>query len=134
MFGFTNDKAIYDKVIQFRDDMIADKWQYRPTYPSYESQDRAMTLNKDGFTAMILTRTNIGSWKYEAAISIWASDKLSIVIPDKYSMQALLDGIHTCGNCGKTGVETFRYCFAGRCCKECLPAMQEKYEQPGWTR
>lgn len=25
------------------------------------------------------------------------------------------------------------YSFAGRCCKECLPAMKEKYEAPGWN-
>lgn len=25
-----------------------------------------------------------------------------------------------------------RYSFAGKCCKDCLPAAREKFEQPGW--
>lgn len=39
-----------------------------------------------------------------------------------------------CPVCGKEipFKDQERYSFAGRCCKECLPAMKDKYEQPGW--
>lgn len=42
--------------------------------------------------------------------------------------------INKCPICGKsvTYSEQSRYSFAGRCCKDCLPKMKEKYEKPGW--
>lgn len=42
--------------------------------------------------------------------------------------------METCPVCGKVVPykDQKRYSFAGRCCPECLPEMQKKYEQPGW--
>ena len=42
--------------------------------------------------------------------------------------------INKCPICGKsvTYSEQNQFSFAGRCCKDCLPKMKEKYEKPGW--
>lgn len=42
--------------------------------------------------------------------------------------------INKCLVCEKyvTYSEQHRFSFAGRCCKDCLPKMQKKYEKPGW--
>jgi len=39
-----------------------------------------------------------------------------------------------CPVCGKNVPfsEQSQYSFAGRCCKDCLPAMKKKHEYPGW--
>lgn len=75
-------------------------------------------------------------------------------IEDKYGLRAKLqvvDGIsetstlpeiittakaklNICPVCGKEVPykEQQQYGFAGRCCIECLPSMQQEHEQPGW--
>ena len=42
--------------------------------------------------------------------------------------------VDVCPKCGKrVGLANMKqYSFAGRCCPDCLPGMQEKHEQPGW--
>lgn len=123
---------------KFRDDAVKDGWSIKPTYDHHESVDSASTLSKDGFVMSILTRTNnLNKYPnvknlYEVSIAIWGPDKLAIEVPDHYDMQKIIDGMRFCRHCGKTDVDTFRYSFAGRCCKDCLPALREKYEQPGW--
>ena len=125
------------QVQKFRDDAVKDGWLIKPTYDR-ESVESASSLSKDGFSMLILTRThdlklypNIKNL-YEAKVSIWGSDGLAIEPPLEYDMQKIIDGTRFCKHCGKTNVDTFRYSFAGRCCKDCLPAMREKHERPGW--
>ena len=45
-----------------------------------------------------------------------------------------INKLNICPVCGKSVPfsEQHQYSFANRCCKDCLPAMKEKYEQPGW--
>lgn len=125
-------------VQKFRDDAVKDGWSIKPTYSSHESVESASSLSKNGFSMLILTRThdlnkypNVNNL-YEVDISIWGPDELAIEVPDRYDMQKIIDGMRFCKQCGKTDVDTFRYSFAGRCCKDCLPALREEYEQPGW--
>ncbi len=126
------------QVQKFRDDAIKDGWSIKPTYDHYESVESASTLSKDGFVMSILTRThdlnkypNVKNL-YEVKISIWGPDDLAIEPPQEYDMEKIVEGMRFCKHCGKTDVDTFKYSFAGRCCKNCLPALREKYEQPGW--
>jgi hypothetical protein len=125
------------QVQKFRDDAVKDGWSIKPTY-NHESVESASHLYKDGFVISILTRTNdlrlypnVNNL-YEVEISIWGPDGLAIEPPREYDMKKIIDGMRFCKYCGKTDVDTFRYSFAGRCCKECLPALREEYEQPGW--
>lgn len=59
---------------------------------------------------------------------ISAEDSLSEII---HKAKAVLD---ICPVCKKEVQykEQQGYSFAGRCCKDCLPIMKRKYEQPGW--
>jgi hypothetical protein len=126
------------QVQKFRDDAVKDGWSIKPTYPPHESVESASSLSKDGFSMLILTRThdlklypNVNNL-YEVEISIWGPDRLAIEPPREYDMQKIIDGMRFCKHCWKIDVETVRYSFAGRCCKDCLPALKKKYEQPGW--
>lgn len=132
-YGFTNDKAELERVQKFVADAVADGWMIRPTYDT-ESVNRHATLDREGFKLMAKTRTDVGSWKYETQINGWGPDGLVIRIPDVYSWTAIQDAVRVCDNCGKHVAQTHRYGFAGRCCAECLPAMQKEYECEGWTR
>lgn len=126
-------------VQRFRDNAVKDSWSIKPTYDHHESVESASSLSKDGFSMLILTRThdlnkypNVKNL-YEVEISIWGSDGLAIEPPQEYDMQKIIDGMRFCKHCGKTDVNTFRYSFAGRCCKDCLSALRERFEKPGWT-
>lgn len=126
------------RVQKFRDDAVKDGWSIKPTYFPHESVESASTLSKDGFVMSILTRTedlikypNVKNL-YEAEISIWGPDGLAIEVPDHYDMELIKKNMHKCSQCGKFVDETVRYSFAGRCCKDCLPVLREKYEKPGW--
>ncbi len=125
------------QIQKFRDDAVKDGWSIKPMY-DHESVESASSLSKDGFCMQILTRTddlnkypNVKTL-YEISISIWGPDSLQIEPPQEYDMQKIVEGMRFCKHCGKTDVDTFRYSFAGRCCKDCLPALREKHEQPGW--
>ncbi len=139
VLGFTDDKTVYDQVIKFKQDAITDGWSARATYENHESIERACTLEKNGFTMMILSREGTGTvrqpgkWQYEALVSIWGNDGLAITPPAAYDWQAIVRGMRHCNNCGKDDVATQRYSFAGRCCKDCLPEMRKEREYPGWT-
>jgi hypothetical protein len=134
MFGFTNDKTVYDRVVKFKQDAIADGWQARPTYEGHESIDRVCSLQKDDWKMMVLTRTDTGKWLFEADITIWAPDGLVIVPPLEYDWQAIQQRVNHCNACGKGNIKTHRYSFAGRCCEDCLPAMRKEHEYSGWTK
>lgn len=135
-FGFTNDPIWLQRAIAWRDAAMADGWSIQPTYES-ESSERASTLHKEGWTAQILTRDNSGlaplKYLYEASVNVWGPDGMGIIPPDVYDWEKIKAGLTTCNSCGKPGVETHRYSFAGRCCAECLPSMRKKHEYPGWA-
>jgi len=134
-FGFTNDRADLERVIQFRDAAVADGWVMTPTY-DFESVDRASHLHKDGFVISILSRDNSEAernYKYEAQVSIWGPDGMAIKPPQTYDWPTIQAGLRTCNKCGATDVNTERYSFAGRCCAACLPEMRRQHERPGWT-
>lgn len=124
--------------LAFKQAAVADGWSIKPTYSNHESTDTAATLNHpDGFTMQIYTRDHLplvpnAITRYEVDISIWGTDTLSIEVPPVYNMQAIRDGMKKCFNCHKIVDQTFRYSFAGRCCKDCLPRMREIHEKSGW--
>ncbi len=132
MFGLTNDENELIRVNKWRNDAIADGWEHRPTYPK-EEEDRASSLQKEGWKALILARVNDNKkFRFEAEISVWAPDGLVISPPASYDFDLLKKGTRICSHCGKQDIDTFRFSFAGRCCKECLPEMRRKHEYPGW--
>ena len=132
-FGFTNNKEEYDRVIKFRDDAVKDGWSIEPSYGTHESVERASTLKKNGYTMSVISREKIGKWEYEADISIWADDGLSVAYPDIYNFDAIEKGKRHCNLCDADDVDTQRYSFAGRCCAKCRPEAAKKYEYPGWA-
>jgi len=134
MFGFTNDVEELNRVIKFREDAIADGWTCEPTYGKFESVDSASSLTKNGFTMLILTRTNKdrAKWKYEAEVSIWGTDKLAIEPPKVYDYDAIVKGLRVCGFCGAKDVATARVDFANRCCANCLYEARKRLETAGW--
>jgi hypothetical protein len=127
--------AEYELTKKFRDAAIKDGWYHRPTYGKIESEDRAMSLDKQGFYMMVLTREYVGKGyrnNYECSVSIWGPDGLSITMPDEYDWNTIVRGLRVCHNCGASDVDTQRYSFAGRCCAKCRPEMAKKHEYPGW--
>lgn len=133
--SYYNEEAEIAK--EWRDAAVLDGWTIKPTY-DIENQDRASTLTKDGFTAMILYRTeNNGErpgTKYSAmgSINIWGPDSLTIEIITPYNWQSILDGLEKCSLCGKNKVKTMKAGSANRVCTECLPMARKKLEYPGW--
>lgn len=133
IFGFTNDKSVYDAAVKFRDDAVDDGWEIKPTYKT-EDVNSAASLSRDGFSMMVLARDKgAGKWKYEAKVSIWGPDKLAIRAPAKYDYNKITSGLRKCTECGAEDVDCKRVGFAGRCCAPCLPKAKKKYEYPGWT-
>jgi hypothetical protein len=134
-FGFTNDWNDYQAVVDYREAAIADGWSCEPTYGRDESMERAAKLKRDGFVMHVISRVGTpGTFKYEAQVTIWGPDGLQINPSKVYDWQAIQAAVKTCNSCGRVGVETKRYSFAGRCCDDCLPAMQKKHEYAGWTK
>ena len=135
-WGFTNDDAEYEEVIQFKKAAIADGWIPRPTYQNsnVDSIDTACSLTKDDYKMSVISRVKEKprKWKYEANVAIWGPDTLSISVPHIYSMKAIEKGLRICGWCGKPNVDTQRVAFCNRVCKACRSAAQEKLEFPGW--
>ena len=132
-FGYTNDQALFEAAVMWRDAAIADGWDARATYDC-EPFERASTLTRNGFVAQIITRKDVGKWKFSATISVWGPDGLAINPPNKYKWESISEGISTCNYCGATGVETHRVGFAGRVCLKCKPEISKKVEYPGWTK
>ena len=135
-FGLTNSDDQLQAVREFRDAAVADGWRIDPTYAN-ESVDRAARLTRDGYVMQVLTRDNREHkyrYTYDASVHIWGPDGLTIRTPEFYSFPEIEARAQTCSACGKTGVETTRYSFAGRCCLDCLPEMRRKHEYPGWSK
>lgn len=131
-FGFTNDEKKYNAVSNFRDAAIADGWEASATYKS-EPIESACTLYRGRWTMLVLTRKSGPKWKYEAKVSAWGPDRLSVALPDSYPGMEELERLLThCLICGKNGVKTQRLSFAGRCCEECLLVARKEHEYPGW--
>lgn len=131
-FGYTNDLEHLKNVRDFVALARIDGWSIEPTYSS-ESVDRACRLKREGFQAQVLMREMQGSWKACTHISIWGPDGLAIEPPFPYDWEKIKAGVTTCGACGKTGVGTQRYSFAGRCCAGCRPEMARQHERGNWT-
>lgn len=133
-YGFTNEDSHYRMVCDWRDAAIADGWTCEPAYPKSEDWTESCKLDKDGFSAMVITRTKTAGikWKYEAMVSIWGKDKLQIIAKFPYNWEDVVDGLTTCNNCGAKNVHTERYSFAGRCCKDCISEMREIHEPANW--
>jgi len=135
-FGFTNDPSYLTAVSLFRDSAVADGWSIEPTYPNHESQERACRLRRDGFVMQVLTRSRDKEWQkyaYETHVSAWGPDGLALKLTSPYTWEQFQSALNTCNYCGKTGVQTQRVGFAGRCCDKCLPSIQKKLEYPGRT-
>jgi len=132
-FGLTNDRAQLDAAIAWRDAAAADGWTIEPTYRT-EDVSRAARGTKDGFVFTVLTRTEVGSWKYQANVHLWGPDGMALVPPDRYDWQAIQSAVRKCNYCGAEDVAVERVGFAGRCCAACMPTVRPKVEYPGWTR
>lgn len=131
-FGNSNEDAHILSVEQYRDAAVADGWKISPTYGN-EPVTSAAKLRRDGFVMSVLARRRTGGrYKYEAGIHIWGPDGLGVEPPPIYSFAAIVAGTRRCSACGKGDVETTRFSFAGRCCRDCLPEMRRQHEQPGW--
>ena len=131
MFGFTNDDQVYRNIIEFREKALLDGWSIEPVYKN-ESVETASKLMRDGFKMMIFARKDIGKWKYEAQISIWGPDRMTIEVPEKYNFDEIKSGMMKCHYCLKHPVKTMCVGFCGRCCSDCLPEQKKQQEYPGW--
>ena len=131
-FGLTNDINEHLAAVAFREAAISDGWIAAALYDN-EPMESYAHLTKDGYAMHVNARVgNSGCYKYQAQVSIWGSDGLAIKAPKIYDHDAIFkEGMNRCVNCGAIG-ETFRYGFAGRCCRICLTEMRKKYEFPGW--
>ncbi len=134
-FGFTNDPERLAAAMAWRDAAIADGWVATPTYGEHEHQDRACTLDREGFKVLVVSRVYEPGerWKFTASVDAWGPDRLAIDLPDTYDWAAIQAALKLCNYCKKAGVETQRVGFAGRCCDECLPEQRARAERPGWT-
>lgn len=130
-FGFTNDSKDFIEVCKWKHAAIKDGWSIEPTY-QIEDVSSAATLHKDGFTASIYTRRNIGKWRYEANVSVWGPDGLAIIVPRMYNWKEIKRATRRCNYCKAENVNTKRVGFAGRCCDNCHPTLKPKIEYPGW--
>ena len=135
-FGFTNDSSRFAAAVAWREAAIADGWVARATYEKHEGIDRACTLEREGFVAMILTRQREKpneKWAFEAKVSVWGPDRLAIRPPDVYSWETIVGDVERCGYCRKPSSDIQAVGFAGRCCPACLPEQRKRQEYPGWT-
>lgn len=95
---------------------------------------------KDGVGIYIVPRKGyIDTWEaFENNGEIRAGLHLADGIDPEASLNEIVNKalavLNVCPVCGKSVPfnEQHRYSFAGRCCSECLPAMREKFEKPGW--
>ena len=130
-FGFTNDDKEHQRMMGYRQAVIADGWTCKPRYEG-EPIDSYSEHEKNGFTLIICTRSPVGKWKYQAEVSIWGPDGLAIEPPKVYSMDGILKNESKCCMCKTVGVPTSRVAFANRVCDKCLPEARKKLEYPGW--
>lgn len=136
-YGMTDDPQFVEKVRAYVAAARADGWTWKKRYAS-EPEHWGAELDRSGFKIVALSRGDdtkpfSGGYKYQASIHIWGPDGLAIKPPDTYDWAAIQAGVTQCNLCNKTGVKTFRYSFAGRCCHECIPAARAEHERPGWN-
>lgn len=130
-YGYTNDVKYFNEANEFVRAAVEDGWELKPRYAG-ESTMRACELNRDGFVIAVITRKNVGKWKYHVSVHAWAPDKLAIKLPVVYNSETFTKAMSTCNICDKEVDKTYRYSFAGRACADCLPQAQKEHEQPGW--
>jgi hypothetical protein len=134
--GFTNDPLQLARVRAWVEAAVADGWTRTATYP-HESIERACTLRREGWQALVLMRETAlsslpGKWRYETDIHLWGPDRLAVEPGDVYDWQRLQRELRHCYACGARDVDTQRVGFADRVCAGCLPGMKAKIETPGW--
>lgn len=120
-------------VTEWRDAAIADGWSHAPTYPRHEDEGRACTLNRDGYTAMILTRDDTDRFKGVYGISLWCPRGMALAVPKQYSFETLERNRRLCSECKQLSDDIRHVAFANRVCAACEPAARKKYEYPGWN-
>jgi hypothetical protein len=130
---FTNNDMILKAAEKWRDDALSDGWSMTRT-TDHEAESSACSLEKEGFRAMVLTRTQRDpkKWHYEVSLHVWGPDQLAIEIGPTYSWDAIRQGVETCSECRFTGIPTVRVGFANRVCEACRPAAAARIETPGW--
>lgn len=135
-WGFTNDPQHVADVRGWVAAAVADGWSIQPTYDT-EPVESAATLRRDGYVAMVLMRdksdAGTRTYRYEAKVSAWGPDGLSIRPTLPYDWTTMTAALRTCNLCHAEDVETFRYSFAGRCCAACIPQARKEYESGNWT-
>ena len=106
-----------------------DGWDVQPTYPNHEPVEKAARGEKDGWVFQAIMRGNKGD-----SLTVWGPDSLVVRAYSPYNWETLQEGLNHCNLCDADGVETIRYSFAGRCCRECAshPDHNKKYHFPGW--
>jgi hypothetical protein len=133
----TRRKEQVEQAVAWREAAVADGWAIEPTYPGSEGTDRAAKLKRDGWVAMILTRTPVEGdrWRdhYEGAVHVWGPDRMAVVPGAAYSWDRLRAGLRHCAYCNADDVDTQCVGFAGRTCSKCLPEQRRQQEFPGWT-
>ena len=120
-------------------DLERDGWHRQPIYEGWEAKDEFgnpspdgdWKYTKEGFSIHIYNSAVRGNAALD--LSAWGPDKLAVTVNLPYSMDSLRHELQRCHECGAYPVETVRYSFAGRCCKQCRPELAKKYEFPGWT-
>jgi len=115
-----------EQVLRWIINAVADGWTIEPTYP-HESADKAASLDKEGYHALTLARSEL-----DVSISVWGSDELHVDVPETYDWDVMVRGTRICMYCGAVG-NTVRIGFAGRCCPECREEHKAKVEFSGWT-
>jgi len=133
-FGLTNDSSRLTAAKAWRDAAVADGWTIEATYES-EDVERASSLRKEGFSAMIISRDNKGEvYEYEAMIYLWGPDRLIVQPPNIYpGFEAIKTLTKYCSYCNNFAEKTTRVSFAGRCCLACYPEVRKRLERPGWS-
>lgn len=123
-FGMTNDINVYNAAIAYREAVIADGW--------VPKRDDGENYTKSGYSIMILSRTDVGRFKYQASVHLWCPQGIAINPPNEYSWDKIVLGLRVCGKCKAEDVDTFRVGFANRVCKSCLPSERTRLEYRGW--
>jgi len=115
---------------------FTDGWGVQRSYQN-EPVDSACTMwrHDPDFKALLLMREKSETrTRGYFNISIWGPDGLFVRPIFPYHMATLLDELHVCSSCGAKNITPYRYSFAGRCCADCLPKLQARYERDGWNR
>lgn len=121
----------YNDAMVFRKAAMEDGWSTEPGSPN-ETAFRYSHHTKDGYTMHIVTRLNDNPENTWSSVSIWGPDDLCIQPPSVYDWGLIQERLRYCATCGTNDVDTFRYSFAGRACKDCLPELKRIHEFRGW--